>query len=398
MKQYVGILLFFHPFLHALPEKAVTIVPVADLIGKPTCLSTARKTIQYYQQLPLCGNNNSSELRIHQLLFNEVVTIHEERGAEVCVSVPNVFYKTESGELCTRYWSLKKNFVTFKSARAKKIPITIFPEPIHFESASTQSATQRIVTLKQPFFCKTVNFTFSAGTRFVACAEQQEDNYTHVHCLNASTMEKTTIAIPKNLCISIPPDKKSRQKLFVSLLKQWACEPSGFIPYVWGGCSFMQTCCSSQFLEKKRSRLVHYERPELIKPYTGFDCSGLIWRCAQICGIPLYCKNSYTFAQELKSCNATDRLTEGDLLWFPGHIMIISDIRKNLVIEARAYGHGYGKVHELPIGSVFKNINSVDELMTHYSQEKELPRLNKDGQVVQKIPMFKLLKLASAWQ
>ncbi len=76
------------------------------------------------------------------------------------------------------------------------------------------------------------------------------------------------------------------------------------------------------------ARVSVYERTECTQhPMSGFDCAGIISRAAQMCGIPYYFKNTYTLAHYLKSLSIDTHLQEGDLIWIPGHVMIVSDLK-----------------------------------------------------------------------
>src|SRR5205814_4688733 len=109
-------------------------------------------------------------------------------------------------------------------------------------------------------------------------------------------------------------------------------------------------------------------------PKNGFDCSGVILRAAQIAGIPYFCKNTTTIAQCLTPLKSEQQLREGDLILIKGHVMIVSDITKNLLIEARSYGHGYGKLHEISIDQVFEGIETYKDLCDAYYEKKVVKR------------------------
>ena len=129
-----------------------------------------------------------------------------------------------------------------------------------------------------------------------------------------------------------------------------------------------------------------------LKPATGFDCSGVILRAAQIAGLPYFYKNTVTILNNLKPLTATDELADGDLIWLPAHIMVVSDVAQQLCIEARHYAHGYGKVHEIPIQKVFGNIPHYAALKQAHLNQTPIDRLDRQGQVRQQVKI-KLLKL-----
>lgn len=76
--------------------------------------------------------------------------------------------------------------------------------------------------------------------------------------------------------------------------------------------------------------------------------------------------------------------------------MVVGDLKRNTLIEARGYKYkGQGKVQEIALNQVFKDIDNYDQLLKAYREKTMLERLGRDGSVVEKIAHFKLLSLAS---
>lgn len=174
-----------------------------------------------------------------------------------------------------------------------------------------------------------------------------------------------------------------------------------FIPYVWGGCSYT-TLCTDPYFQLKTVRAKHrphakprryFEYPTChTQPYNGFDCAGLILRAAQASGIPYFYKNTFTILQNLEPLQPEDQIANGDLIWLPAHIMIISDVENNLCIEARHYAQGYGKVHETNIHKIFKDVNNYQALREAHFSQNLIDRLNRHQKLAQKVKI-KILKL-----
>ena len=220
------------------------------------------------------------------------------------------------------------------------------------------------------------------------------------------TMHAKQITIPRTHAIINTDELDNQQKinLYVDILKMWATRPDGFIPYVLGGNSMTHACTQTEFAIRETTAangtaLKLYEWPNYTtnKPKTGFDCSGLIARAAQIAGMPYFYKNTVTIANYLKALKPTEHLSNGDIIWFAGHVMVVSDIKNNKTIEARGYDHGFGKVQEIELEKVFKGITTYAQLVAAYRNKKPLERLNKEGIAVQVIPTFSLLKIDSIW-
>jgi cell wall-associated NlpC family hydrolase len=196
--------------------------------------------------------------------------------------------------------------------------------------------------------------------------------------------------------------KKERIADYVTLLKKWAHQKTGSIAYVWGGTSFISTInkpFSEVFQTKDVKTYSFYQHEDDISsPKNGFDCSGLITRATQICAIPYFCKNTTTIAHCLKPLAKETALSEGDLILIKGHVMVVSDIQKNLLIEARSYGHGYGKLHEIPLNKVFDGINNYQDLLEVYFNKKPIKRKDIQGMARDTFANVQLLSMESVWE
>jgi hypothetical protein len=373
------------------PIYAVTLVPVADLIGQPAHDQT-------YFSLPLFTKPVTACPRIHQLLYNEIVTIEEEQGAQVRVSFNSVFYEQRPhGAPQTSFWSLKKNFITFDQLLSKKISLSTIPHPINFRTKKIGSSGQDTVSLLFPHYDSSTHTLFSVGTRFVIAQHENSSKSYSVFVIDPHTISTKLIHLPANKCMRVNYEESMHEKRnrFVNVLRTWAHPEHGFIPYVWGGCSFTHLHNDNHFVEHKENGGVIKFNPihRHNKPCTGFDCAGMIVRAAQLCTIPFFYKNTATMANHLPEIKEDMKIEEGDIIWFNGHVMIVSDLKKNKIIEARAYSQGYGKIHELPLSAVFKEIGTFEQLRTVAQQKKKISRLQKDGTVAHAISQLKLFKL-----
>lgn len=389
----IGMLMSMQSYAQALqtPCKAVCVVPVADLVGQP-----------YFSFLPLAQKDWREPARIHQLLFNEMVIIKEVNDNQALVEIPQLFYETAAdSNKQTTYWTRLDNLRPLPLLAHKGISLSAFPQPLTRNKNNFSRALANTIALTKPFFDSITTAAYSAGTRFVLDehsmhhSEGEQGSYAvTLFDRKKNTLVKTTI--PKALCLDYTAKSNAQRiKDFVSIVQGWAHEQSGFIPYVWGGCSIIDVCITDHFSEKKGI----FYRPELSshKTFSGLDCTGLVARAAQLAGIPYFYKNSYTIAKYLKPIAHHEALTPGDLIWIPGHVMIIHSLKKNSLIEARHYSHGYGKIHEIPLAQQFQGIFTYHDLLTAFFAKKPLQRLDKNQKVVQVIPEFKILKLESVW-
>lgn len=399
-------LLYFHVSLIA--YKGLVVVPVADLVGSPIqTFNLAHLSHASYEILPLCGSTKSSSSgcpRLQQLVFNETVEILDKQGNEYCIAIPHLFYTTAtSNKPQNIYWTSIKNIVPYKTLEKSEINISKIPTMPSFKKGenSIDRSNQTIVLLF-PWYDSSTNKTYSAGTRFVLAEEPLYEEQYHVFILDWQNQELTTTLVPKTSAfIQKSSSKKEAIRQFVTIIRAWAHHYNGYIPYVWGGSSFIDSCkenCFHQTPASKTKKISVIDRPDCKKtPKSGFDCAGLFSRAAQMAGIPYFFKNTLTLAQHLQPLQPGRKLIEGDLIWIPGHVMAVSDVKNNLLIEARGYSHGFGIVQEIELSKVFKDIATYDQLIDAFLQHKPLERLNKDGVPVETIKTIKLLKIESAW-
>jgi hypothetical protein len=73
--------------------------------------------------------------------------------------------------------------------------------------------------------------------------------------------------------------------------------------------------------------------------------------------------------------------------------MIVSDRKKNEVIEARGYESGYGDLHILPLSQCFVEVQTFADLYKAYEEKKPLTLLNKDQKPMRQLEEFLFLQL-----
>ncbi len=363
-------------------EQGVCIVPVADLAGAPLT------DPDLYQSLPMNGDGEIVK-RIGQLLFNETASIIKESDEEVCIQVPHHFYCTNSDKTPQNtFWTLKKNLLLLK-----EVPdITGIPTPISYKKNLFDNKNS--ITLKKPFFDKLNKRLYSAGTRFKLIAKNDTRDSYNVFSLSKNLLINS-IEIPCNKCLkpnNYSPNQKI--KLFVKRLRKLAQKQ---IPYVLGGVSYVESY-PSHFYEKKTDSIRFFiakKNPSL--PYSGFDCASLIYRVAQMVGLPFYMRNSSAMYNYLRPLNQGERVENGDIIFIPGHIIALVDIENNRIVEARTQSHGYGFVHEIDLSLLFKEIDDIQDLIKfHFSKEKA-SRLDRNGTVIGHKPIT-ILKLRSIFE
>lgn len=393
-------------------QKAVINVPFTDLIGQPIQTIYPDKSPQAgYDEIVRQAEPTRACPRLHQALYNDIVEVIKTTQDEACIRIAHTYYLIPSSPTPqTQYWMLKKNITLLDDLTAHNIAHDHLPDPINFIDTNHLALNHAdVVTLTQPHYDSKLHTTFSVGTRFVRIPLSQRNkrkrsSYYTVFAIDYKTLKEHTIKIPQQKCIITDHTKTHNERItdYVNLLKKWAHLKQGCIPYTWGGTSFTNHI-QGNFKEKTHTTdngdYVFYEYEKDTQcPKSGFDCSGVIVRAAQICGIPYFAKNTATIAHALAPLSTEQTLSAGDLILIRGHVMIVSDVQKNLLIEARSYGHGYGKLHEIPINKVFEGIENYKDLTDAFFNKTVIKRKDIQGKVRDTFANLQLFPMAGAWK
>lgn len=405
------LLIYLIPNVHAL-QKAIINVPIADLLGQPiTAIRSDDSVDNAYKSIALCGEQTNAPYacpRLHQALYNDIVEVVKSTNEEVCVQITQAYYRIPSSSTPqSQYWTLKKNITLLDDLSAQNIPINHLPKPINFSETASQFGLNNpeVITLIEPHYDSKLRVTFSVGTRFICATPslKKRNSSIQVFAINYKTNKEHQIKIPYHKCIITDSTKIAELRItdYVKLLKKWAHTKQGCIPYTWGGTSFAHTTKGHYKKVTRRTNNSDYSFYEYEKdtssPKSGFDCSGVIARSAQICGIPYFCKNTSTISHELTPLTKEQTLLPGDIILIRGHVMVVSDINKHLLIEARSYSHGYGKLHEIPIKQVFDGIETYKDLTDAYWNKSVIKRKNKQGIICDTFTNLQLFPIKSVW-
>ena len=380
---------------NTLAIRGVAIVPVADLtLQKLKTLYSGKKLNEAYQTLSLEGTKKSLQScpRTHQLLFNEQVEILRQEGNEILVHVPNCFYLA-GGKKKSEYWTHKSNIYSLKNLKKRGLNTAKLPEPITHNKKKKKRKSKNSITLLLPFHDKKSKRTFSVGTRFVQAKPTTNNQFLIVWGLNPKGTKFEQLRIPRNICFfGQNYTNKKKRNLFVKLLKKWSnLSSQTFVPYVWGGCSFVKPY--SKTCIKMPDKAVDAFKQKKQGIASGLDCSGAILRAAQAVDIPYFFKNSSTIFHNLKPVKNYCNLQDGDLLYTPGHIMMISNLKQNKIVEARSHWSGFGKLLETKLQDGFKDIKTFKQFFAQSQKGKRFCRINKEKVVSGKARTYTFLKL-----
>jgi cell wall-associated NlpC family hydrolase len=379
---------------------AVITVPVADMLTKPARLYDSTLSVsRIYAQIPLaCEPNGYPCVRVHQALFNEILFNSSIQKTERVGSIPNAHYgiNTKSGKPHALFYTPVQNTCSLAALKHKKIDLGLIPAPRAL-ARSPHNRDSSVIVLLMPWLDFVTGLTYSAGTRFVRASSYDTPSAYAVALIDYRYYTSTISFIPKVLCM---PERErnaqAQRALFIQIVKNWASLAQGVIPYVLGGSSFIDIYGKDApfSLDSYAPGKKIWVRPgSSTEPKTGLDCSELIWRAAHIAGIDYRAKNTATLVQSLKPLSSHDTLQEGDILWVPGHVMIVSDLANNEFIEAAGYLRGYGRVHRIALKDRLEGVSTYDELIRRYHERKTLIELNARGSFFKRHDRFMLLKL-----
>ena len=384
--------------LHAVRVRALVKVPVADACVMR--IGDCTKDVQsFYRKLPYSPSKGTYACpRVHQLLFNELVTIIQEfKSGEVIVRSSGFFFLNRFNKRRTTFWMLKKDLMPLSEIPQKFY--SYIPTPINYKRP-VKDYSHKLLTLSKPWYDKKTKKTYSVGTRFVHIQENDTATAYGISFINPETMRVHYARIPKQKALATYHRSfTKRRRVFMSLLRSWVRPRKGFIPYVYGGSSFTVPLEQNRFALKKSTKCGQeasfWLRKGGVIPLSGIDCSNMIMRAAQMAGLPYYFKNTRTLINTLRPLKRGEIIEEGDLVWYQGHVMIVSDVKKNLLIESIGYDSGYGRVHELPVHKAFRGIKNFGQLKrVHYTHNFTM-RLGCNGRPWRSVHRLTIYKLRS---
>jgi len=378
-----------HGFLFAqtyVGKKMVIIYPVVDM---DTQLPSQEVQKQITASLPACPDTEKC-FRAYQGLYNELATCSAEQGDYVQLVYENIVYGfcQNTKKPLNTFWTQKNNVIVLDSINDKKIEQAI-PACLY--------AGKPTVVLIYPWKI------FSVGTRFFHNSQQDKKD---LYCIQYPDYKKkivVTTYISKHYALkerSLTDESLIRLR-FIKLINQLvdlvakSSNDTKIIPYVWGGSSFIwpEQKDKSDFYKQDGVWRRHRNNKQKSKQYTGYDCSGFIMRMAKIAGVDFPWKTSWAIREKKRVLTKKDILKDGDIIWMPGHVMIVSNVKNNELIEARGYGSEFGCVHRIKVSEFFDGIDTYQNLVTAYHANKKIKYKNKNGIVGGKECEFKLLKL-----
>ena len=89
-----------------------------------------------------------------------------------------------------------------------------------------------------------------------------------------------------------------------------------------------------------------------------------------------------------------EKLAMGDLVVTQGHVFVVSDVEKSLLIEATGYGDGYGRVHEIALKDRV-DVKNYKELLERRKKNKPTITMFRKDRSKGQPREFKIMRLIS---
>lgn len=196
----------------------------------------------------------------------------------------------------------------------------------------------------------------------------------------------------------IPKNDEEKRKLFISLLKNWLViseKNKATIPYFYGGTAINFPLKNlSKIKINEKNFYVWEKNKKNLNMIVGIDCSGLICLAARISGFKFYLRDSFIQNKYLEKVNDINEIKNGDIIWIPGHVMIINK-NENTIIESVGYDSKFNGLVENKIYKRFENINNLNDLINLKNEKNPLILISKDGNK-KLFDIFEILSLSSS--
>jgi hypothetical protein len=362
--------------------QAVVVVPVVNAATEYQ-VDRARFDKEASIYFTLC-NGKPWGLRSYQFLFNQVVEVVEERGAQAHITTPAVSYTLSS--------PLQGAPGDFWLDRSALMPLS---EQLFEGTVPARERTACV--LIQPWYDPATELHFSVGTCFVV--DRYDGACFLVRYRDPETRHVRYSSIPATgaLFHDTARSQGVKRRLFVGLIRQLiahAQERGGVWRYVWGGSSAIEPDVEGFIIEQTDVCQVYKKAgAKQASLLTGFDCSGLIHRLAHMAGIDLPWRTTTVMKACMKPVVGVDQVKVGDIIWVPGHVAVITDVEKSLVAQARGYGSGYGQLYEAPLAEVLQGVPTLTDLFARRDAGKSVVWLTKQGTVWETSPAVEILSL-----
>lgn len=378
-----------------LPKYAFVNAPVIDVLGLGPTTTSHIYSEGRYNHLP-CSYltaHHKTPPRIHQLLLGQIVRIVSEKPYETLIEVPNALIGSGAKTIPITGWVLKRHLTSTNVLSKRKNRSVAFADPYNIIG---RGKTPRIA-LTRPYSISEAKLTLSAGTLLPLVAEQKNTLLTHIWDEHEKQFRE--LLVPKGAAlIQTQSSRPEAMRRFIGLLRYWAKQKEGFIPYVLGGGSWTHNYTEKQFTKKGNGKSLEYHREgALDQIHSGYDCTTLLYNAAQVVGIPYACRNTTAIEQMLDPLKASEAPEPGDLILYPGHVAIISTLKPLRLIQARGYGPGYGRIVEGLAEHHLGGIKTASDLQRHLKEKKGLKVLRINKQLHKEHKRWGIYRFKSCW-
>lgn len=315
-------------------------------------------------------------------------------GDYIKIEHPFYFYE-KNGKIVNQFYINKKSFV--KSQKINKKLKKYITESYYYDKFIKSDFISGTIINPVKIKFKNKKIFLYPGSRFRFL--DSTDNYLCGYMIKNKTdfiifeINKDDVLLDEDISKS---DEEKRE-FFISLLKGWlglSEKHKGTIPYFYGGTAINFPLKKLNKIRINDKNFYSWEKKDKkLNMIVGTDCSGLVCLAARISGFKFYLRNSFMQNKYLEKVQSVGDIKNGDIIWIPGHVMIINK-DENSIIEAAGYEGNFNGLVENKIYKRFENINNLDDLINLKNEKKPLILISKNGNK-KSFDIFEILSLSS---
>lgn len=380
----------------ALPKYAFVNAPVVDMLSRGPSKTSHTYSEGRYHHLPCSYRPSTSTApnRLHQLLLGQIVRIVETKPFETLVEVPAAHIGSGGSIRPITGWVLSRHLIPTETLRKRKNQNFALADP----HGLLGKKKKKHLALIHPYTISEAKLSLSAGTIFPLVAEQKNTFLTHIWDQREKQFRE--LIIPKSAAyVQTEVSRPEAARRLIGLLRYWANQKEGFIPYVLGGGSWTHNYREKRFSKKGNGKNLEYHRTEAIdNMHSGFDCTTLIYTAAQIIGIPYTSRNTTAISHQLEEVKSGSPIEPGDILLYPGHAVVISSIKPLRLLQSLGYATGYGRVVEGLAKDYIGGISTLGDLKRALNEKKPLHLLGANKKLLKVQKTWAIYRFRSCWR
>lgn len=422
-----------------LPAKAVCVVPVANMFneylnekkefkGSLTRDLTDAEIRRGYYAVLASNENNTEFMRIHQLLFNQIVTVLEIKGIECKVQCEDHFSQNKEGQKPYNTYVMLTEHLVFLDDLPDNALTRYLPTPFIYHDEQSYALTSDVFTLTRPFRDWATGIHFSVGTRFKVVNGHKRLMPGIVEIVDVyrltpqSSFEIMTIETKYGTfnTPTTPAQAKECIKDFLAAYATTMESHKAAATLAFGGSSITRTFNPLDYKKTSFTRPDGYKvkgfnrnQQDAAEIQTGCSMPELRSMAERVCNVPSFIKNTTTLLRLGRRLADNEQLEECDYICAQGYLGTVFSLEENFVVDIKNYMHCDGYAHLESLSKTFQGIfindglvitypiHTYDDLVNAYRSKHSLAILDRTGENI--IVTFKggewaLIKFSPAYR